>query len=163
MFKQISCALVMLGASAVACADMKAHPYVTGIIGSADVDTSGAESRTSFSVLGGYYLNENFSVEGGYTDLGDEDDTDVSVVSVSMRGSYPMNESVSLYGKFGIAHASVDYSGGSESNTDLTYGVGASIRVAESVNLNVSYDNFSIGDSESVDFNVIGLGATIHF
>lgn len=154
-------ALLLSSLSTVAFADMKPHVYIGAEVGSADPDVDGADAETSMSLIGGYYFTDTFSAELGYIDFGG--DADATTFSIRGKGSYYFTEAFSIYGRAGIGFGSVEGLDGSESNTDLTFGFGASVRVAEKANLTAGYDTYSLGDDISVDVNVISIGAIFHF
>ncbi len=58
--------------------------YIGGDLGYSTVDEGGVDDEDiSFRFMGGWQFNENFSVEGGYTDFGD---FDAGIVDVEVDG-----------------------------------------------------------------------------
>ena len=139
--------------------------YVGGALGqtSFDVDCTGTTScddkDSSWKIFGGYQFNKHFALEFGYADLG-ETTASVSVppfnVNLALEatvwdlvavGSLPIADRFSIFGKIGLYRADTDINGTvpglgsaseSDSNTDLTFGVGA--RYDFTRNLGVRFD-----------------------
>jgi OOP family OmpA-OmpF porin len=103
--------------------------YAGASIGSADL---GPDDDTAIKVFGGYQINKTFSVEFGYTDLGD-----VAVFGQTAKANawelvglarFPVGNRVSLYGLLGLAKVDSERSvfgvRTSEDSTELTIGFG---------------------------------------
>jgi len=151
-----------------------------GSIVSASLD----DSDTSFGFNLGYQLTENFSLEVGYVDLGEftldavsdgsgflyfPGNVDMAFettgVTLALKLQAPVNEAISLYGKFGVLSYEVDFSfsnsGVSGSDTvddsnDTFYGLGASFAVGNNTSLNIDYVLYSLDDLD-VDVASVGL------
>jgi hypothetical protein len=141
------------------------------------------------SMLGlraGYYINENFSVEGRLgIGIGDDTQTvtlfvpgfgtftgDVTVEIDSLIGVYavghlPVSSSVGLYGFLGFNKAEITAtasSGGtsysySDDDNDMAYGVGVDFNISPSSAINLEYGNFYDDSGVSVDAITIGFTA----
>ena len=139
--------------------------YVGGALGqsSFDVDCTGTTScddkDSSWKIFGGYQFNKNLALEFGYADLG-EATASVSVPPFTVNGSLestvwelvaigslPIADRFSIFGKIGLYRADTDINASvpglgsaseSDSNTDLTFGVGA--RYDFTRNLGVRFD-----------------------
>lgn len=152
---------------------------------SADIDCSGLttcdDKDTAWKILGGYRFNRNLAVEFGYTDLGEGSGSDAvnsatiesTAFEVVAVGSFPIANNFSIYGKAGFfrgdTEANVTGPGGgsvSESNTDLTYGVG--VQYDFNKNLGVRgewqrYTNLGGDNIDEFDVDVISVGVVWRF
>jgi OmpA-OmpF porin, OOP family len=140
-----------------------------------DVD----DSDTGFKIFGGYSFNQNFAVEVSYFDLGETSGTlddpffgpfdftaGISGLNASAVGVLPVSETVSLFGKLGVASykidADVNFSGlasgsGSESETDMTYGIGGALRFAEGWEARVEFEAINVDGGDANMISVSGL------
>lgn len=163
MYKKLVIMIAALTMSSFANADMKPHPYLSASLGNADyadVDVT----DTSFAITGGYYASKNLKMEASYTDLGSEGSVSASAISLVVVGAAPLNETIALFARGGIANGKVKDGSNSYSTVDVTYGFGVSFRIAEKANINASYDMYTVGDDDfNVDVSVLALGATVHF
>lgn len=148
-----------------------------------DVDCAGAstcdDSDTAWRILGGYQFNKHLAAELGYTD-GGEVSLAGSGFSASIKtklwevvavGSWPFTPNFSAYGKLGMYRADTDLSGTgvsseSESNTDLTYGLGVRWDFTKNLGVRAEYQIYkdvgggNIGES---DVDVISVGVIWKF
>jgi OmpA-OmpF porin, OOP family len=126
--------------------------YVGGALGqtSFDVDCAGTTScddeDSSWKIFGGYQFNKNLALEFGYADLGEATASvlvppftangalEATVWELVAVGSLPIADRFSIFGKIGLYRADTDLNvtvpglgsaSESDSNTDLTFGVGA--------------------------------------
>jgi OOP family OmpA-OmpF porin len=132
--------VAMLGAAAMllsfgAAAQKQQSPaqtgwYAGGSIGNADL---GPDDDIALKVFGGYQIDPIFSVEFGYTDLGDASvrGTTVEANALELVGlaRLPLSDKrFSLYGLLGIAKVEVEASAFgvrvSDDSTELTLGLG---------------------------------------
>ena len=137
------------------------------------------DSDTAWRVLGGYIFNQNFSLELGYQDLGQisaapfgtTGNVTANVWELVGVGTLPLQNRFSLYGKLGGYMGSTERRtpGGfstSETNTDLTLGIGARYDYAPQLAFRAEYQSYqsvgggSVGQS---DFDVISVGALYNF
>jgi OOP family OmpA-OmpF porin len=171
-------ALALLGATA-AQADVRPGFYGGVSIGSASVedDDSGFDGDdTGFKLFGGYSFNDNFAVELAYINGGGPDDDfgpinvelEVSGFNASAVGRLPVSETVALFGKLGFASYDVEAtarSGGfsaseDDSDTDISYGVGASIAINERFDVRVEYEAIDVSEGA---FNLLSVGGSYRF
>lgn len=151
-------------AAPVAAQDM----YVGVNVGSAEIDVTGSDSTTAFSVLGGYTINQNFAAELAYVNFGSFDNAPNSTVkssalSLSAVGSYPINDMFSLFGKLGVASTTLKTTGaGSDSETDVTFGVGGQFNFDKQIGMRAGYDVYKVGKNSDNE-NVMSIGAIYHF
>ena len=135
--KRISIAL--LGAAAMAAAlpaaaqsNMLSSVYVGGDVGQSklkDCVVAGCDDKdTAWGLFGGYQFNRNLAAELGYHRLGSFSspggDVDAKAWELVGLGSWPITDQFSVYGKLGGYRGKLDGAGHSETNTDLTYGLG---------------------------------------
>lgn len=82
------------------------------------------------------------------------------VIGAYVLGEWPVTELLDVYGRLGFAYAEASASNmlasESESESDISYGIGATYEMAENVNLDVGYMNYVSGD---LDANGIYIGA----
>ncbi|MDB5906952.1 MAG: hypothetical protein JWP34_1066 [Massilia sp.] len=132
MLKKIvaAAALAMVASSSFAAAGQ--------IYGGLDVGSSKLDDfsgrQTSFGGFVGYTFTENFSIEGGYRNLGKWDvpafggDFKVDQTHVSVVGSYPLSRGFNVFGRLGYSHFKEKYNepGFSDSTTEskALYGIG---------------------------------------
>ena len=132
------------------------------------------EKDTSWKILGGYQFNRNLALELGYADLGEAtiagpgiggtlEATAFEVVAVGML---PVMDKFSLYGKIGIYRGDTEANGlggsASETNTDLTFGVGARFDFTRNLGVRAEWQKYQdmgggvIGEGD-VDVVSVGL------
>jgi OOP family OmpA-OmpF porin len=132
------------------------------------------DKDTAWRILGGYQFNKNLAVELGYTDLGEASATGASIEATAWEvvavGSWPFTPQFSAYGKVGMYRGEVDASAPgislSESNTDLTYGIGVRWDFAKNLGLRAEYQIYSDvggGDIGESDAEVISVGVIWRF
>jgi len=137
------------------------------------------EKDTSWRLFGGYQLNRNFAAELGYADLGEVRATVGSLSAASKThlwdlvavGMLPVMSTVSVFGKLGGYWAKTDVTGnalggGEETNTGLTYGVGAQWDAMPNVGVRAEfqrYDNVGGNKTGELDINVVSVSALYRF
>jgi OOP family OmpA-OmpF porin len=138
------------------------------------------DTDSSYRWAIGYQLLRYFSLEGGYLDLGDITVNATSNGSGSLyvagpvnsrmgvdglffdvKGLLPLNEQVSLYGKFGLLKwdgevtlSNVDGSV-NEDGDDTFFGIGGSYNIYDTLALNVDYTFYKLDD---LDVDVFSVG-----
>jgi OmpA-OmpF porin, OOP family len=132
------------------------------------------EKDTAWKILGGYQFNRNLALELGYTDFGEATvagpgiggtlaATAFEVVAVGML---PIADRFSIYGKIGIYRGDTEANGlggsASETNTDLTFGIGAGFNFTRNLGVRAEWQKYQdigggvIGEGD-VDVVSIGL------
>lgn len=175
MRKQILTGLV----ATMALASLPAVAADNGIYLGASVGQSGLEiddfdydaSATGYKIIAGWRFLDWLAVEGNYVDFGSGDDrvagskieTEADGISLSAVGFLPVGP-VDLFARVGAVDWSADISSpgigsGSDDGTDLTYGIGAQVRVW-SLSIRAEYEMFDISDA---DLDMISLGVTWTF
>lgn len=146
---------------------MASEMYAGVSIGTAQIDSPGFDSSSSFTLLGGIPINQNFSAEIAYSNFGSESGGGVtsksSAMSISGVGFLPINEQVSLFGKLGIASTTLEIFGMSESKSDLTFGLGGQFKVNNQVGIRAGYDVYKVGSAPSVDQSVVSISGIFSF
>lgn len=180
--------LVGMASTLISASAFAAGPFVEAAVGSTKFNVNGAsgwnmnDRDTSFGVLGGYMVNDNFGLEGGYLDLGKVSGSITGNLSgnlygrallvngtitakgdakgwvLGVRGDLPINDKFSLNGRVGI------YNWDSDVNVSVsaagTWG-GTAIAAAGSASQSFSGSDayYGIGAKYNVNKQVtIGLG-----
>ena len=125
---------------------------------------------TAWRLLGGSRFNQYFSAELGYHDLGEVSGSGASVQGNAWElvgiGAYPVYDKFSVYGKLGGYRGELKGNGASETNTDLTYGLGLQYDVLKNVGIRGEwqrYNKMGGGDTQETDVDVLSLGAVYRF
>ena len=127
--------------------------YCSGAVGCTDSDTA-------WKLFGGYKLNDMFSVEGSYMNIGDMKkpgaSSDVSAFAAHGVATLPVTEQIDVFGKLGVARWSSDNTGTSnESGFGFAYGVGAKMNLSETTKLRAEWEKIpSVKTSPTTDTNV---------
>lgn len=168
--------------------------YVGGTIGQSKVkdwceDVSGPgtaceDTDTAWRILGGYQVNRYFAAELGYHDFGSvtgsipgaSADAKANAWELVGVGSYPFTNQFSVYGKAGMYRGEVKVNGtisglgsgsASETNTDLTYGIGLRFDLNRNLAFRAEWQNYSnMGDNATIgesDVEVMSLGVLWKF
>src|SRR5689334_13665712 len=178
--------LATLGFVAATAAHADTQPgFYAGVgFGTTTIDDDGFDgagiddSDTGFKFFGGYSLNENFAIEAAYFDFGKASgrfddpffgsasfDVGVSGLSASVIGRLPVTQTVALYGKVGFASYDVDASvniagmggSGSQSETDMIYGIGGSLSFAQRFEARVEYEALDLDGGDASMISISGL------
>jgi len=149
------------------------HFYGGFGLGSSDSNLGGAidSTDTAWKMFGGYQFNKYFAVEGGFIDLGNASTAGASFDSkawqASAVGSLPMTEQFALTGKLGIARTATDISaGGSDHNTDPTYGLGLRYDINRQIGIRGEWERFRVSGNPFAgksDTDVFSINAIYRF
>ncbi|HUJ85699.1 MAG TPA: outer membrane beta-barrel protein [Burkholderiales bacterium] len=190
--RSVIAVLVLSGGTSVAipAAAQSMHPfYLGGSIGqtTASDGCSGIilpgitcnDSDTAWRILGGYQLNQNVAVELGYQDLGNVRATGFGVAGevtanvweLVAVGALPLKNRFSVYGKLGGYLGNTELRSnagftGSDTNTNVTFGVGGRYDFSPQVAFRAEYQSYqSVGGSTvgESDFDVVSVGALFRF
>ena len=115
-------------------------------------------SQAGYGLLGGYTINDNFSVEAEFNRLGGFDSGTGNITGRSFGfsgvGSLPLSQEFSLFGKLGIANNTLDdkakpgYSGNYTYNyTGMTIGFGGQFNVGRDAGIRLGFDSYPVQDS----------------
>lgn len=166
-------AIVGLAVLLLACTSY-ASPYVSISAGSSTVDAcNGAancdDGSTGFKLLGGYKLNPNVAVEGGYFDFGKASSGGATLKAngfgVGGAFHYDVNSDFGVVGRLGVAAMKADASASSsESSAQIYGGLGLGYKVAPAWSVDAAYD-FSKIEFGNDKFNVhmFSVGVTFAF
>ncbi|UGQ46291.1 outer membrane beta-barrel protein [Massilia endophytica] len=150
-------------------------------------DTSSGDRKSNEwggKIFGGVQINPTWAVEAGYTDFGKSDyaytvgsatgrvESDAKSFYLAGKGSYPVNDQFSLFGKLGVAHNKNDVSGtglasavrGDSSRNALYAAVGAEYTVNQKVSLSLEYEHYGKNDIDvGRRKGAVTLGANYNF
>lgn len=151
-------------------------------------DTSGGDRKSdewSGKIFGGYQLNKNLAVEGGYTDFGSSGynysvgaanghiDSKSHAFYVAGKGSMPINQQMSVFGKLGVAYnknevhgtgLAAPYAVGDNNRTNLYASVGGEYALNEKVSLSLEYEHYGKNDvDQGRRKGAVSLGARYSF
>jgi hypothetical protein len=162
--------------------------YMSGDLGSVKwkID-SGSKTDTAFSIAGGYAFElpfrDTLAIELGYRDLGgfsrSEDDVkttlDLTAMQLSLLANHKINESLSFYGRLGIADMQIDASyqddfyseSGSLSKDRAVLGVGGRYALDQHLGVYLEYDRYEdfdeLGDTGDLTVSALMVGLDYHF
>ena len=149
------------------------------------VDASLDDSDNGYGIGLGYTLNNHFAIEVAYRDLLSIEEsrvyedyeyhtnTDISAIQASLVASYPLNGSVSVYGRLGVGRINADSrvyastwfdsTGESESNseTKALFGIGGRYAITEQFGLRAEYSRFA--EIEDTTISSLSLAVDYHF
>jgi OOP family OmpA-OmpF porin len=130
---------------------------------------------TGWKLAVGNQLNTNAAVEFGYVDLGEASASAAGVTckadakgfQASLVGSLPTTNQFSFTGRVGLFRWDADGScsgavslSGSDSGTDLTFGVGVRYDMTKTVSLRGEWERFDVDDD---DIDLLSLGLMFMF
>ena len=200
MIKKLSSVLAISSLMALPMSQALAadSPWSVGVaVGSAKTDVSGInadiatvcatagfscdESDTGYKLYGGYKVNNNFTVELAYVDLGKVSIKDAGVDAVTLKNSglaaygmfsYPIDKA-SLFAKVGFSRLNTDandigVASYSDTKTNFAWGLGASYALTDNVGVNLVWDRFKpefTADGADLDTNadLISVGLSYSF
>jgi OOP family OmpA-OmpF porin len=141
------------------------------------------DSDTGYRLFAGYRFNGWLGAELSYVHLGKgrirsttlttpaaSIDTEIKAygVNLGLAAGYPVTDRVDLYAKLGVffwdakASATATNSAGSadtssdDSGSDVSYGLGASVRVSDNFALRADWDRYNVGDNADTDLFSVG-------
>lgn len=135
MFKKIAAATALVLASSAAFAAQPGTVYAGADVGRTKIDDV-SERDTSYGAFVGYNFHQNFAIEAGYRRLADVDyraggvtaNVKADQLALSVVGSLPVAENLSVYGRLGAnrleAKARVANVSVKDNETKALYGVG---------------------------------------
>jgi OmpA-OmpF porin, OOP family len=185
----VSLALPLAAGAQMMSRDSQASgPYVGADIGQSKFRDgcggfSGCDDKdTSWRVFGGYQLNRNFAAEVGYTDFGSvaanapgaSSTADSHAWELTGVGMIPIVGGLSAYGKLGGYYGRIETSGtvgavpvsASETNTGLTYGLGAQYDFTKNLGLRAQwqrYNNVGGNSTGETDIDAMTVGVLFRF
>lgn len=133
--------------------------------------TSGDNSGTGYKLFGGYQLNRNFAVEGGYFDLGKSSytfnttpvgtfngETRVRGLNLDLVGMLPVSDRFSVFGRVGAAYAQsrasfnstgavpVNTSNTRKNDINLKVGLGMQYAITQALAVRAELERYRIND-----------------
>lgn len=166
--------LLSLG-SGMAMAQAQTPWYVGGDVAKSSHrlgNDSEKRSADSYSIFGGYKLNQTFAVEAGYTDLGSISYNGIGaknkVYSLDGIARAPLGNSFGVYGKVGVAYAERDFNSGlgDDHKTGLKLGVGVDYALTQNVTLRAEatrYNNMPAANGFDKKTDRLGVGLAYQF
>lgn len=136
-----------------------------------DITANCDDQDTSWGLFAGYNFTPNLAAELGYHDLGSISAPGATVDAQALElvgvGRLPVTERFSAYGKLGGYRGHLKGLGTSESNTDLTYGLGLQYDFTRSLGMRGEwqrYPNMGGGNfSSETNVDVLRVGALFRF
>ena len=173
LFALITTATALTGVSAHA-ADVGAYAGV-GLVGTHDkfnvpgaVGGDDSTTKGKGKLFSGYNIDKTWGVEAGYTDFGSASrdytvngvgghiESDAHSFYLAGKGSWPVNEQFSVFGKLGAArnHNSVEATGaaaglgGSGNKTALYASIGGEYAINKQVSATLEYEHYGKNDND---------------
>lgn len=164
----------------------------SGLLGSGFTTTSIEDynSDTGYKIFGGYRFNRNFSLEGGYFNLGKfgftantvpvgtlKGDIKLQGVNLDAVGTLPLTEKMSVFGRLGLHYTeakdsfrgtglvAVTNPNPSESAGNYKFGFGAQYDFTESLALRLEAERYRVNDAvgNQGDIDLVSLGIVYRF
>ena len=187
MKKLIFAVLAGFGAMTAAQAQMSS-PYIGVGVASADHDfkigaagsTSSDGYKGSGKIFGGFDVNPILGVEAGYTDIRKADHrytigansgtatTEGSRSYLAAKGTMPVNDALSVYGKLGVGYSKTKFRATSlasqdDSDTEVYAGLGTQYKVSDRMALTLEYERYGKSKDVGVKADAITVGARYSF
>ena len=165
--------------------------YLGGSLGQSEVEIEGCgggvscdEKDTAWRILGGYQINRNFAVELAFHQFGDASasgpggriDFESNAFELVGLGALPIGSQFSVYGKAGLYRGETKVTGSTvltgpldikETNTDLTYGIGAQYDINRQLGVRAEWQRYTnMGDDATIgesDVDVMSVGLVVRF
>ena len=193
LFALITSATALGGISAAQAAEPGTAYLGAGVVASQHKynlsnDTSTGDRKSdewSGKIYGGYQIDPTWAVEGGYTDFGSSNykysvggnngaiDSKSHSFYVAGKGSYPINQQLSAFGKLGVAYnknevhgtgLAAPYAAGDSNRTGLYASVGAEYAINQKVSMSLEYEHYGKNDiDQGRKKGAIPLGARYNF
>jgi long-subunit fatty acid transport protein len=165
--------LCAFGSSGAAIAGEDNGVYIYGASGQS-IFSQGLDNPQAYMLLLGYQFNQKWSIEGGYTDIGQisnyAKDTATSLTAVRTWNVSDIQgkSALSVLVKFGFAQVKTEYDAAimtppSYTKRGATFGIGAKYDFDESWSLRVDADSFDTGRIDLGRVPVYSLGLSYMF
>lgn len=148
--------------------------YFGGSFGASEAEnyctvTSGCEDKdSSWKGFVGYNINETFSAEATYTNIGDLHKngtiSDISALSLSGVANIDINDQFGVFGKAGFSRWKSKNTDGDKSGSNLSYGAGAKVSLNESMKIRAEWERLpdvSTSHTEKSDIDMMSIGIEI--
>jgi opacity protein-like surface antigen len=151
------------------------EPYVgLGIGMSSNSDIDGDDSDTGFKVFGGATFNNALGAEFSYVDLGQFQEAGVSDIEASAWALHGiarlpfMQNKASVFGKLGLALATVEAFGTDDTSLELGYGVGAEYEIRNNLGVRAEWERYALGNNDTfansdTDFDLLSASLVVKF
>ena len=179
----VSCAAALAAALPAAAQDQSrmrtalSSVYVGGDIGQSrfrdacSINNLGAgcdDKDTGWGLFAGYQFNQYLAAELGYHDLGSVStplgSIDGKTLEIVGIGSYPIANQFSVYGKLGGYRGKLEGAGSSNTNNDLTYGLGLQYDFTRNIGARAEWQRYhDMGSGDGVNVDVLRVGALYRF
>jgi OOP family OmpA-OmpF porin len=147
----LSAAAMTFSAGAMA-QGMMSGGYVGLDVGQTDTEVG---DDTGFKIFGGYQFHRSVAAELGYGLLFDKEGVELTSLEAVAIGSFPLANQFSIFGKLGLAMLEAEGPGGSEDQTEITWGIGAQYDVTRNLGLRLQWQRYETDDS--IDFLSLGV------
>lgn len=141
--------------------------YIFGDIGQTTIDADSVKlTDNTFSIGGGFKINDTFSIEAAYRDLGGEDSffgsgPNFTAIQSSVLANLPINEEASVYGRLGVARLKItikdDFDNYTDTDNKLAAGIGARYSINETTGFRVEYSRYSRWEEINLSTLTIGF------
>jgi hypothetical protein len=163
----LAAGLIVAGLSTNAMAAELSGGFVRGDVGRTNVDVDGFDDNdTALLFGGGYYFNNNFAVEGFYSNLYDDNDAELSALGLGIVGKTNFgNDNQGFYvdGRLGLARMRGEIDGfGDDTSTDPYFGVGFGYDFNENFGAGIKYTRYN-ADFDGLDTDANTLSASVEF
>lgn len=163
-------------ANSTAFADGAGSAYVGGLASHYVFDVDGASedlNPTGLTLRGGYFLTDNFAVEGRLgTGLNDDNVSGTNVdleldqlMGVYAAGYLPVNNVFSFYGLLGFSYAEATlsnrFASASDDDDGFSYGAGVQFKFTPQIAGQLEYVSYL--SKSDYDLNAASLGLSYHF
>jgi len=170
----------LLGAT-LSQADISAADYKAALeaTGATNVVATVDNSDSGWTLMGGYKFSRHLAMEAGYVDLGKQiadatyaqlgspvhAETRLQAFQLDVVASYPLNRWLALDGKLGwyawTSDSQVSNAIASQTTRDrgnnVVFGVGASVKLVDPLDLRVGWDRYNDADGTDVDLYSLAL------
>jgi OOP family OmpA-OmpF porin len=158
-----------------------AQGYLGGTVGQAELESEGFDRSTSFSIAGGYRLNEYFAFEATYADFGKTEPdfidpgldvfVEATAFDVAILGILPVTNRFEIFARAGFMSWEIDAGSGllpdvtaSIDGEDFNYGAGFSVNFNEKFSVFAGYQRYRFeAFNESEDLDNLYVGAKYYF
>ncbi|XKE44371.1 porin family protein [Halomonas organivorans] len=156
-------AFLLIGATAQAQGPMmyQPSPYIGGdaLFWELDPDGPGNFDSTGLRLRAGVAFNDYFALEGHLGTGGSDGPVDLDYLAGGYaKGMLPITPQFKIFGLLGATEVEFD---GADSESDISYGGGASYAIAPNVSLDADWMRYL--EESNYDFDAVSLGATFHF
>lgn len=123
-------------------------------------DFPGAGTGDAYSIYTGGMWSQNFGLEFGANDFGDNADRHAYGFNLSAVGRVPLTPAFSLFGKLGGLYSRTSAAGVKDSGWGETYGVGVDFNFTQNLTAVLQYDRSRVsfvGDKDHISTTSVGL------